>query len=437
MTLNSSPKYRRWICAAILVLMVLANFLTPRVVDDWNYSFSFATGEPITSLADIGPSMKAHAVSMNGRIFAHSLVQALDIIPPILFDILNAAVFLALIWLIYLLCRREREENNLLLAVLFGAVWVFSPAFGQVFLWLDGSCNYGWGALIVLCWLFPYVRRFLHPEKKRFHWTWLLWCILGFFAGGYLENTSASGIFLAVLLLLLARFYKKEKNGPLPWLSVAAAAGGFLYMMTRPAEGLKGAQGGFLAELAGHLVTALTVYSQLKLLVFFFAAAFVLCCVVKTDPDRRTLSVVFLLGSLCSNFIMAFAIWYPARCLLFPTLLLIIGCGILFADLFSGGKQTLMLCVSAVLAVSLLYNGVFGMADVANTWRAVRANERTIAEARENGIGEVHVPMVKIYTKYSALYDLKYLDTEDPNSWPNHAMARSLGVEAIIGYWEE
>ena len=117
--------------------------------------------------------------------------------------------------------------------------------------------------------------------------------------------------------------------------------------------------------------------------------------------------------------------------------LLIIGCGILFADLFSGGKQTLMLCVSAVLAVSLLYNGVFGMADVANTWRAVRANERTIAEARENGIGEVHVPMVKIYTKYSALYDLKYLDTEDPNSWPNHAMARSLGVEAIIGYWEE
>ena len=435
MTLNTSPNTRRWICAVIFVILLTANFFTTKVVDDWDYGYSFATGQPISSLADIGPSMKAHAVSMNGRLFAHGLVQAMEIVPAVLFDILNAAVFVALLWLMYRISRRE--ESALLLAVLFGAVWVFTPAFGQVFLWMDGSCNYSWGAFAAMCWLYPYVTLFLRPGEKNRTRKWLFWCLLGFFAGGYLENSAVASIFMAALLLLLARFYKKEKTGPIPWLSIAAAVGGLLFMMTRPAELNKGAGAGFLADLAGHLITALTVYARLKILIFFFAAAFALCCVLKTDADRRILSAVFLLGSLCSNFVMALAVWYPARCMLFPTLMLILANAVLFADLFSEGKRTLMLCVSAVLAAALLYNGLFGMADVVNTWRSVRSNERTIIEARDSGIMDVRVPMVKIYTQYSALYDLKYLDTENPESWPNHAMARTLGVDAIIGYWEE
>ncbi len=436
MALNTSPKTRRWISVVIFVILLTANVFTTKLVDDWNYGYSFATGAPLVSLADIGPSMRAHAMEMNGRIFAHALVQTMEIVPPILFDVLNAAVFVALLWMLYRISRREGEENALLLAVLFGAVWVFTPVFGQVFLWMDGSCNYSWGAFAAICWLYPYLRRFLRPGEKGKNGKWAAWCVLGFFAGGYQENTAVASIFMAVLLLLLTRIYKKEKTGPLPWLSIAAAMGGLLYMMTRPAESLKGAGEGNLSDLAGRLITALDVYSRLKLLVFFFAAAFVFCCIRKTDLDRRILAVVFLLGSLCSNFVMAFAVWYPARCMLFPTLLLIVGCAVLFADIFSGGKKTAMLCVSAILATALLYNGLFGMADIMNTWRSVRANERAILEARDDGIMDVRVPMVKIYTQYSALFDLKYLDTEDPSSWPNRAMARTLGVDSIIGYWE-
>jgi len=62
--------------------------------------------------------------------------------------------------------RGEGPDSNLLLACLFGAVWVFTPTFGQAFLWLDGSCNYGWGSALGLWWLLPYVRRFLRPQIK-------------------------------------------------------------------------------------------------------------------------------------------------------------------------------------------------------------------------------------------------------------------------------
>ena len=437
MTLNTSAKTRRWICAAIFVILLTANFLTPKVVDDWSYGFSFATGAPIASLGDIGPSMRAHSQYINGRLIAHTLVQVFEFFPKWIFNVLNAAAFLALLWQLYRLCRRDGEESNLLLAVLFAAVWVFSPAFGQVFLWLDGSCNYGWGSLLALWWLGPYVRLFLFPARRRKAWQWLAWMIPGFFSGGYLENISAAAIGVGALLLVLTRLHRKEKTGQLPWLGIAAALVGFAFMLTRPAESMKSEGSDVLTALGSRFVVALNAYRMLEVLVFFFAVAFTLCCLAHTCPERRLLAVVLALGSLGSNFLLVFAAYYPERCLIFPALLLIAGCGILFADLFSGDRRTLTLCCAAALAVSLIFSGLYGMADITHTYLFVRANEAAITEARESGERSVRVPMVNVYTKYSPLYNLKYLDTEDPNSWPNHSMARTLGVDEIIGYWEE
>ncbi len=439
MKLNTSRPARRALCIAIFVLLLLGNFLTPRLVDDWTYGFSFATGEPIASLGDIIPSMRVHSRAINGRLFAHFLVQVFEFLPKGVFNVLNAGAFLGLILLLYRLCRREGEDSNLLLVCLFGAVWVFTPPFGQAFLWLDGSCNYGWGSVLGLWWLFPYIRRFLRPEERRPGWKWGAWYLLGFLAGGYLENISAAVIFLAVMLLLLTRLYKKQKNGLLPWLGVAAAVAGFLFMLTRPAELGKGLgeEALTLTRLGVGFIVSLKAYAALRIPVFFFASAFVLCSLKKTDRDRRILALVFLAGSLFSNTLMSAAAYYPERCLIFPALLLIAGCGLLFADLFAGGYREVVLCCAAALLVSLVYFGVYGMADVTNTYLGVRANETIILEAKERGERDVQVPMLEALTRYSPLYGLKYLDDEDPGSWPNYHMARALGVDSILGVWEE
>ena len=76
------------------------------------------------------------------------------------------------------------------------------------------------------------------------------------------------------------------------------------------------------------------------------------------------------------------------------------------------------------------------MVTLTKTGMAVRANERMILDARDRGEREVSVPMVSVYTRYSPLWGLKYLDMEDPASWPNHDMARALGVDAILGFEE-
>ena len=86
---------------------------------------------------------------------------------------------------------------------------------------------------------------------------------------------------------------------------------------------------------------------------------------------------------------------------------------------------------AAVLVLSTLYWGVFGFADITNVYLQVRANETAVTEAAARGESSVTVPYIETLTRYSALYDLKYLDTEDAQSWPNGAMADVLGIGEI------
>lgn len=425
-----SGRVRTALLLGIFLLILLGNVLTPYAVDDWAYMRSFATGERITAVRDILPSIAAHAYSMNGRLFAHFWVQLFLLLPKAVFNIVNALVFTALIALLARLAQPEGERNNLVLFVIFCAVWVFVPAFGQVFFWLDGACNYGWGCLAGLAFLTPYLRLFERDTEKKPAF-WILWMLLGFYTGAYLENMAASAIFLSALLLLGRRAVRKKKNGLLPWLPVLAAAAGFLFMMTRPAESLKSGAEGSLTSVGTGLVAALMAYRELAVPLIVFAVTLVMALWYHVRRERILLAAALFLGSLCANFSLSLASYYPERCLAFPAVLLIAADAVLISELFSGKAKLSVLCAAAVLVLPTLYWGVYGFADITNVYLQVRTNETTITEAAARGESSVTVPYIETQTRYSALDGLKYLDTEDPQSWPNDAMADVLGIGEI------
>ena len=428
-----SGRARAAFLICVFLLMLLANFLTPKVVDDWTYGFSFATGAPISSLSDAAASIRVHSQFINGRAFAHFLVHIFEALPKPVFNLINAGVFTLILFLLYRLCRER--DSSLLLFVLFAGLWIFSPGFGQVFLWLDGSVNYGWGAALALGWLYPYVKQYSTDDLSFPGLFWAVWALGGFLCGAYVENISVASIFLAAALLIaLAAEHRKVPMGAV--IGVLAAVAGLLFMVTRPAESLKGSGLGSPAQLGTQVVAAFHAYRMLEIPVFFFAGAFTLCCFRKQDRKRLILSALFFLGSLCAGGVLCLASYIPERVLIFPAVLLLTADGILFAELQRAFPAELTACAAALLTVSLLFNGVTGMADVTKTGMAVRANERMILDARDRGEREVSVPMVSVYTRYSPLWGLKYLDMEDPASWPNHDMARALGVDAILGFEE-
>ena len=128
-----------FVLAAVFMVLLLCNVKTPMIADDFAYSFSFADGQRVDSLGDIFSSMAAHRLWMNGRVIAHFLVQLFLMLPPLVFDIINSTAFAAALYLTASLARKKGERDSLLLLGCFCLLWIYAPAFGQVFLWLDGA----------------------------------------------------------------------------------------------------------------------------------------------------------------------------------------------------------------------------------------------------------------------------------------------------------
>ena len=74
----SKEKYFNYIFAAVLLcvfaVMLVFNFVTPLLDDDFAYAFSFSDFERIESIKSIFPSMSAHRSLANGRVVSHFLV---------------------------------------------------------------------------------------------------------------------------------------------------------------------------------------------------------------------------------------------------------------------------------------------------------------------------------------------------------------------------
>lgn len=57
------------------ILFYIMNIYTPLFADDYDYSFSFASGERITSVMQIPNSQREHYFRVNGRFTTHTIAQ--------------------------------------------------------------------------------------------------------------------------------------------------------------------------------------------------------------------------------------------------------------------------------------------------------------------------------------------------------------------------
>lgn len=432
MSLLQSKKIRISLLLVVVLLMLAGSAFTPYSVDDWSYMFSFATGERIASVGDIFPSMAAHAQRLNGRLIAHFWAQLFLLLPKMCFNVVNSLVFAALIYGMYRLALPKGEMNNLLLFLIFCAVWIFTPVFGQVFFWLDGACNYGWGALAGVVFLLPYA--FLYRENtRRTPLFWILWMLPGFYTGAYLENTAIGAIFTAALLVAACRWGNKEKTGFLPVLPILTAAGGFVSLFASPAEGGKMSASLGVSGVFSNFWLAMRMYGKLEILLLAFAVGLALAVYYRAGRKSVIFSGILFLGSCCANFSLSLASYYPDRCLLFPAILLIAADAVLVSELFQGKTRVAVLCLASALAFSAAYWVTVGLGDVGRSYARHRQNETAITEALGRGENSVTVPVVNPQTKYTAFYGLTYLDENDPQCWVNTNMARAFGIGEICG----
>ena len=222
----------------VFVLMLCLNFFTGLVADDYIFSFSYATYARNFHIKDIFPSLVVMRQLYNGRVFAHFFAQLFLILPKPLFNFVNAGNAAFLFYILFRYLRTgEKKRDALLLFAVFSVLWLFLPAFGQIFVWLTGSCNYSWTMTVSFLFLAPFFslytgRQVLVPQKA---WTKALYLVLGFLAGAWSENGGLA-LLCACFCFLALSWLRDRKPNRFLLAAFLVSCCGFLFLMLSPSE---------------------------------------------------------------------------------------------------------------------------------------------------------------------------------------------------------
>lgn len=429
--IKSSKRLSGVICFFIFSLMLMLNCFTPKCVDDYSYMISLASIEKINGLRDIFPSLYVHAFTMNGRLVSHFMVYVFDWLPKVVFNILNAGMFLMLVFLSYRIA--SQEVNNYLLILIFCLIWLFELDFGQVNLWLTGSCNYLWGHVFNLLIIFPFYNLFSFNKTLKGKSAGAL-LASAFLIGAYNEVASFAALFVCSAFLILS--WKKIKSNQrwIYFFTVVLYGLGFLSVFLSPAEHGKSGDIMSLNALLNGILRSAKVYLQFMPLIVLWGVLAAILAGKKQVKNRRFFSsVIFLCGSVCANFVLSAASGYPGRCAAMSLILLVIADGILLCGVPSSAKYDITALLAALAIPFFGVSALFGIYDIYNTGKNMRRNEQIIAEASLQGKESVTIPCVYPATKYSAIYNLKYIDMERADIWPNENMATYFGIMSVEG----
>ena len=423
----------------VFLVMLLLNFLTPLCADDYAYAFSFADGSRITNPLMIIPSMAAHRHMLNGRVFPHLLMQFFIMLPKAFFNFFNALNVVFLFSLVYLLiysgaahapCARSLPVKYSLLVFCAAAlIWCFTPAFGSVYFWVAGSCNYSWALSVSLIYLLPFCAAFLDEDLSVSRPVQLLFLLHSFVVGAYSENNGCTAIFLSFLLLLLVSV-RRRKVSPFLLLCVAMACLGLLYLVSAPAE--HGRIDLSAAEIISRFRSVTdTCLTQLLPMLLLYGALFALSLACGVDRRRVLLSFLFFCGALLSGYVFIFALYVPARGLGSMVFYLALSSMILASGLWDIGQEKLLAVLSGLLAVVFVFNFILGALDILYLSRSVAAREQLMAQAKLDGITKIGFAPYTSFSQYSVLTDSNRDITPDPNDWLTSAYADYYGFEAV------
>lgn len=439
--LNSSRALVLLILAAIFIIMLYCNFLTPLQGDDYCYMYSCKDNGPIENVWDVVESMYYHRFTTNGRVIPHFFATlSLTLLPIPLFKVVNALFFTLYIFLVYSFALRfsavdGKEHNAVLLCAVMAVTWVMSPEFASVFLWQDGSCNYLWCELVVLLWLAVMCRDYIEDISMK-PWQEILFALLCLAVGNYAENSSVASVFMMMLFMALSLFYKKRPLKRWHISALCAMLIGFFLLALAPAElETKIAAPSFTRYLNSFIWLVRTYLSFWPLIVFYL-----LCYTYSLRHgkarDTRVLTLVFMGGSMASHFILLFALYPSERSVHIAMSFLLLSCALLFYELFDADKavRRLLCLASAALMCLTAYWGYVGIQDLRLVHYRWEYNDNYIKEQAAAGETHIRVPYIIPDTRYSVFYVWGYI-REDNSHYFNTELAKYHGVEEISGYW--
>lgn len=404
--------------------MLALNVHTPLMMDDYDYSFSWATGERLAGAADVVASQAAHYRLWGGRSVAHTLAQLFLYWGKPVFNLANTAMYLLLLLEIAALARRRGQAIRWWTPLAAHLLLVTLPFFGTVFLWLDGACNYLWcTALALLPLLVARSEREGGWFDAGFARGWLALPIC--FLAGWTNENTACGVLAALLLLLVWDGYRGRAVRFWRVAALAAQALGVAVLLLAPGNFARaGAESGrgLLMELAYRF--AVTSYCLLRYA--GIPAALTLWMIWRRRGRLTCGEGLCLLGAaaLLSAYALVGSPQISDRSF---TAVAVLTIAALLMAAQDGGKGParqhgawaaglLACCTAGVMAFA-----VWDVRAQETAWRTQTESMEAAAAAGETDVTVASVPKRSRFT-------MGILLESDPQAWPNSTLSRYYGV---------
>lgn len=425
------------ICIVVLFFCALLfNCWTPYASDDYSYMYDFSDGARIRSIGQIFSSLSVHYMKYgNGRIVPHFFVMLFLIGSKWIFNLVNALLYAGLIFFVYHLTSSKKAASILLLFAIPTLFWLYMPAYGQIFLWLDGSINYMWSYLFSMLFLAAYILllrgRNLLNSKSRL----IAFCMFAFLFGNYSENVSFSVIFTGFLLLSVVMYRSHTIKGYLSYLlPIVCGACGYLLILLSPSGSAKFSDHLSLSTLFKNGVEIFTTYyttCKIPLIIFFVLLG--IACYYKLNKNEILIALSYFFISFVAASMLVIASYLPERSMANSIVFLLIGIVQLLQLLRSNMRlECVSLCVCIYLIIGSLMSYWEGSYDIYRVHKEQAARDAYIASSLASGNSVIEVPIITSTTKYSCKYgllDLNSKDSDDP--FPNVYIARYYGADEI------
>ena len=425
------------ISICVIFLFLVLNIYTPLVADDYSYSLG------IHSVSDIFASIYDSYFNWNGRCVVIFLGQFWLLAGKPFFNIANTLVYCAFILLVQFHITGNIKK---MFAWLFLAIniffWFFTPAWGQDFLWLIGSCGYLWSAVIILLFLVPFRKKYDNPDYKMKMPLSVLFFPAGILAGWSAENSGAAALFLLIAYFIV-KIVKKDNFSLFEILGAIGFLVGFCLLIAAPgnyvrAEEIRLGGGGyyndpFLVKYIKRFVDITRMFGRNHgFLLLFISIILGYDLIYHQKRKLHIFSYFYALAALASVYSMLLAPVFPNRAFLIVLVFSVITLGNVLVQMELQLPNIIKRYAAVILILVLVFlaDSFFGAskAIVGVYLRWYDRVEYILAE-KEKGNLEIKVRPIIGTDQHVAFGGIDLL--EDENEWPNTSIASYFGIKSI------
>lgn len=416
----------------IFFMMIVMNFLSPLIADDFTYSLG-TKDKAVFSITKIFRYQYFHYLKWGGRSVAHTIAQFLLMTGKVFYNITNSVMYCLLVYLIYLHAKQGKKDNYKIIIIINLLLWFALPVFGQTCIWLIGSCNYMWTTVIILFFLLKYRQNSIKKD------TWIVsigMFLLGIISGWTNENTAFGLVFLTFSLMALKK-YKEKKYKFKKW-EISGLIGsiiGFIVLIAAPGNY---ARNKILSENVSFIVKITKRVVNITNTFVIFAlplvvAVIVLLTIYYYKKKKVNLEVyIYAIAGILTAYAMALSPVFPERAWTGVIIFLIISICMLLFDIEKIHDIYRFIIADIIIIFSILYlnqyiNACRSINELRDVWKY---RERVIEKAKKAGKDVVYLGRYSTDNSKNPNYNLDDIN-EDSKTFPNYDIAKYYGIKEV------